>query len=173
MEILSNLKNYLIIVLFCLVSHSTTCIAAQPVAFQQDSLLNQPAPHFKLTDVNGKTYEIAALKGKIVVLNFWFIACHPCVAEMDRLNVIKNSYDPTKVVFLALSVDGTEALKIFLRTHNFEYHIVPNATQVANQYQIYAYPTSMVIDKKGIIRFIQAGGPAIETHLPAAINSVM
>lgn len=134
------------------------------------NLLNKPAPDFKLKDIDGKAWSLSELQGKVVVLNFWFILCKPCVAEMTSLNRIKKSYAPGKVVFLALSTDNNEAIKSFLKTHTFDYNILPNASKIGELYDIYAYPTSMVIDRNGIIRFIQVGGPNIEDNLRSAIN---
>jgi peroxiredoxin len=138
---------------------------------QDDStLLNKPAPKFELHDLTGKICSLENLKGKIVVLNFWFIACKPCVNEMPVLNEIKKNYDPAKVVFLALSLDGKEAINAFLQNHKFDYNILPKAASVGEKYNIYAYPTSMVINARGIISFVQIGGPNIGGNLRAAIN---
>jgi len=141
---------------------------------QEDStLLNKPAPKFELRDLNGKICSLENLKGKIVVLNFWFIACKPCVNEMPVLNEIKRNYDPAKVVFIALSLDSKEAIKAFLKNHRFDYTILPQAASVGEKYSLYAYPTSMVINARGTISFVQVGGPNIEGNLRAAINMTL
>lgn len=138
---------------------------------QDDStLLNKSAPKFELRDLNSKICSLENLKGKVVVLNFWFIACKPCVNEMPVLNGIKKSYDPAKVVFLALSLDSKEAIHAFLQNHKFDYTILPKAASVAEKYNLDAYPASMVINARGIISFVQIGGPNIEGNLRAAIN---
>jgi peroxiredoxin len=139
----------------------------------ESSMLNKPAPGFRLKDITGKTYSLQDLKGKIVVLNFWFIGCKPCVNEMPVLNAIKKGFDPSKVVFLALSPDKTGAVKSFLRNHPFDYTILPDANEVGKTYDVYAYPASMVIDVGGITRFIQIGGPDIGENLSSAINSAL
>jgi peroxiredoxin len=136
-----------------------------------DSLtLNTPAPEFSLRDLKGKLYSLKNLKGKIVVLNFWFIACKPCVNEMPVLNAIKKSYGSDKIVFLALALDQPSAIHAFLKDHPFEYTILPGAKKTAENYNLNAYPASVVIDKKGIIRFIQIGGPNIGQNLANAIE---
>ena len=161
------MKYYLLLALLALLN------IKPGIAVGQEKLLNKPAPAFTLADVNGKIYSLSELKGKIVVLNFWFIACKPCVNEMARLNEIKARYDASKVVFLALSFDKKEAIQDFVKTHEFNYTLFPDAAKVADKYNVYAYPASMVIDSKGIIRFIQIGGPDIEHTLPDAIKGVI
>jgi len=141
---------------------------------QDDStLLNKPAPKLELRDLNGKICSLENLKGKIVVLNFWFIACKPCVNEMPVLNEIKRNYDPAKVAFIALSLDSKEAINAFLKTHKFDFTILPKAESVSGKYNLGAYPVSMVINARGIISFVQIGGPNIEGNLRAAINMAL
>jgi len=159
------MKYYLLFTLLIFLSVKFNPAAAQ------EKLLNKPAPGFVVTDINGKSHSLFELKGKVVVLNFWFIACKPCVNEMARLNEIKAEYESRKVVFLALSTDKKEAVQSFIKTHQFSYTIIPQAAKIADRYQVYAYPASVVIDTKGIIRFIQIGGPDIEHTLPAAITA--
>jgi peroxiredoxin len=138
---------------------------------QNDSiLLNKPAPKFELQDLTGKVCSLENLKGKVVVLNFWFIACKPCVNEMPILNEIKSNYDPAKVVFIALSLDSKAQITAFLKIHQFDFIILPKAESVSKKYNLGAYPASMVINDSGIITFIQIGGPSIEGNLRAAIN---
>lgn len=139
-----------------------------------DSLaINSPAPDFYLRDLKGKWYSLKDLKGKIVVLNFWFIACKPCVNEMPVLNAIKESYDPAQVIFLALSLDHRDAIHDFLKGHQFEYTILPGSKETADKYKMNAYPASVVIDNKGITRFIQIGGPNIRENLSKAIERAL
>lgn len=140
---------------------------------EDDSLLGRLAPGFELLGMDGQLCTLEKLKGKVVVLNFWFRNCKPCVNEMPTLNSIKERYDPSNVVFLALTFDTKDEVGDFLRTHAFSFKILPNAGLVANEYGIAAYPASMVIDRKGIVRFVQVGGPDIDKTLPSAIDKAV
>lgn len=161
------MKYYLFLALLILLNVKSIPATAQ------EELLNKPAPNFILTDITGKSYSLSALKGKVIVLNFWFIACKPCVTEMAMLNAISAKYKIRKVVFLALSSDKKEAIQNFLKTQEFSYILFPEGAKIADSYQVYAYPTSMVIDSQGIIRFIQIGGPDIGHTLPVAIEAAI
>lgn len=116
--------------------------------------LNEPAPDFAFKDLTGESFSLASLKGKIVVLNFWFTQCGGCIAEMAELNKLKHAYDGKDVVFLAITFDDAAKIKTFLEKKKFEYAIIPDAKKTCNDYDIYGYPTSMVIDRKGAVRFI-------------------
>ncbi|MBS1628003.1 MAG: TlpA family protein disulfide reductase [Bacteroidetes bacterium] len=114
---------------------------------------------FKDKDIEGNKLSIKDLKGKIVVLNFWFVACPPCKAEIPDLNRIVDKYkDNTDVVFIAIALDDAYAINEFLKTTPFKYHIIDNGRYIANgNYGITSYPTHVVIDKEGIIRFHTTG----------------
>lgn len=169
-----QMKRYLFVFLIGIIVNTAGYLSANAAIIPGDStLLNKPAPKFELPGMDGKIYAPGDVKGKVVVLNFWFINCKPCVNEMPVLNGIKNSYDPKKVVFFALALDKKEAINTFLQSHKFDYTILPNAAAVIDNYDLQAFPVSIVIDPSGIIRFIQVGGPNIGGNLTAAINAVI
>lgn len=58
----------------------------------ESELVDTVAPPFSVTDINGNEYSLESLKGKIIVLNFWFVECKPCVQEMPELNELVEIY---------------------------------------------------------------------------------
>ncbi|WP_454803194.1 redoxin domain-containing protein [Mucilaginibacter phyllosphaerae] len=135
-----------------------------------NALLNKPAPDFTLKDLTGKQWRLTELKGKTVVLNFWFTTCPACIQEMPELNQLAGSYKNHPVIFLALGRDDAIAIKRFLKVRPFAYTHLQNADSVGDLYQVNSYPTSIVIDPKGIIRFVQVGGEDIKDRIATAIN---
>jgi len=131
------------------------------------------APDFELTDMNGKQYRLKDLKGKVVVLNFWFTTCVPCIAEMPELNSIKEKYKDREIVFLGLGRDPAGLIKDFLKKHVFDYTLLPDAINAAEAYSISIYPTSIVIDRTGTIRYVQVTGTDIRESLSREIDSVL
>lgn|GEM_PF-1437126 len=119
------------------------------------SQMNKPAPLFSVVDVDGVKYDLNELKGKVVVLNFWFIGCAPCKKEMPELNKLVEKYKSKNVVFLAFEVNDNTPDKIKAVTSgNFNYTMIPaKRNGISVQYKIKTYPTSYVIDQSGIIRF--------------------
>lgn len=122
-------------------------------ALVMKAMLNKPAPEFTATDLNGKSYKMDELKGKTVVLNFWFIGCKPCVMEMPHLNKLVAKYGSEDVVFIAFALDSEVALKKFLVKNPFNYNIIPDAGKIAqDNFKVNSFPTSIIIDKQGLVQ---------------------
>ncbi|WAC12472.1 peroxiredoxin family protein [Dyadobacter pollutisoli] len=137
------------------------------------SMLNKPAPDFKLTDLQGKRWTLQDLRGKIVVLNFWFTSCAPCIEEMPELNELVKDYDGKNVVFLALTFNSGEQVKTFQKKRTFNYTLLPNSREVDKKYQINLWPTSIVIDQAGDIKMIMHSSPKVREEITSAVNSLM
>ena len=119
-----------------------------------DSKLTAPA--FSMTSIDGEKFELAALRGKIVVLNFWFTGCEPCIAEFIKLNGLVDKFKPKGVIFIAPTLDDIPKLQTFLKEHPFKYHVIPNAGGlILGPYNDgsgnLAFPTHVVIDREGKI----------------------
>jgi len=116
------------------------------------------APAFKINDMEGKEIELESLKGKVVVMNFWFINCSPCVEEMPELNSLVKKYkDNEDVVFLAITHDKKANVEAFLKKKAFDYNILPDAQQIMDDYIVMGFPTNIVLDKKGDIQYQSMG----------------
>lgn len=135
-----------------------------------------PFKPFKERDMNGKKFDIKALAGKVIVLNFWFINCPPCRMEIPELNKIVDKYkDNSDVVFVAMALDDASALQDFLKTTPYQYNIIDNARYIAEKYGIKTYPTNVVVDKAGNVKFHSSGyGPStpywLEKEIAGALN---
>ena len=112
----------------------------------------------KLVTMDGKKYVLKDMKGKVVVLNFWFINCPPCRMEIPHLNNMVESFrEREDVVFLAVALDQSYELKDFLKEMPFQYGIVDAGSYVASRYGINLFPTHVVIDKEGKVIFHTSG----------------
>ncbi|MBO3699936.1 peroxiredoxin [Roseivirga sp. E12] len=123
----------------------------------EDPLLNKVAPDFQATDLAGNKVELSAFRGKLVVLNFWFIGCKPCIMEMPDLNELVKEYEKEDIVFLAIGLDRLSSIDTFLANEKFDYRIIPEGRTIAHDYDVYAYPTHFVLDKDGVVVFSQTG----------------
>jgi len=115
-------------------------------------------PPFNVTSIDGEKLDLAALRGKVVVLNFWFIGCAPCRVEMPGLNQLVSEFKGKDVVFIAFATDAAEELQTFLKEKSFNYRIVPAASKTAEAYEVNAYPTHVIIGKDGQIISRLTGG---------------
>jgi peroxiredoxin len=138
-----------------------------------EGMVGKAAPEFELKDMNGNQFRLKDLNGKVVVLNFWFTSCIPCIAEMPELNSLKEKYKDQEVLFLGLASDTKVRVQDFLKKHAFEYTLFPDATNAAEAYGILIYPTSIIIDRTGTVRFVQATGTDIKESLSREIDKVL
>jgi len=109
---------------------------------------------FSGRDMNGKLVDTKQLKGKVLVINFWFTTCPPCKAERPYLNKIVDAYkSDSNVVFIAVALDQKEQLETYLKEHEFKYNVIPEGMKIADSYKISGYPTQVIVDKEGNVAF--------------------
>ncbi|SFH50406.1 TlpA family protein disulfide reductase [Pedobacter insulae] len=113
---------------------------------------------YKLTDINGNKYDIRNAVGKVIVLNFWFINCPPCKAEIPDLNNVFTQYKDNKdVIFLAIALDEKYDLKEFTKKSPFLYNIIPSGRFYTEKHDVKSYPTHVIVGKDGLVKFHTTG----------------
>lgn len=116
--------------------------------------IGQEIESFSTHDMNGNKIKLKELRGKVVMINFWFIGCPPCMGEIPELNKLADQYkDNPNVVFVAIALDSRYDLKKFLKTTPFNFAIIDNGRFFANIYNIHLYPTSVILNKEGKVAF--------------------
>ncbi len=129
---------------------------------QVDAFFNQigmQAPSFELTDRSGNKYNNENLEGKVVVFNFWFVNCPPCREEIPELSELAQAYkNDDDVVFLAPSLDDWEAIDKLTSKTPFDYVVFDEHIELRSNFKVPAYPSHVIIDKKGVIRLATVGG---------------
>jgi peroxiredoxin len=114
--------------------------------------LGKEAPLFHLSDLNGKTVELSALRGKAVLLDFWSTACGPCVREMPNIQMIAKEHKPDLIVW-AVSFDQPERDRKWLAQHQQEFPTLSDTEyEVSDLYKVPGIPAAILIDRRGVIR---------------------
>ena len=141
------------------------------------ALKGKPLPDFVFKDILGNTYTPEDIKGKVVVINLWFISCAPCIEEMPELNKLVKEYENNDaVLFLALALDEKgPRLNTFLETHVFNYNIVPDSQDyIIKKLQTNSFPTHIVLDKNSNVVFTLSGFiPGVGELIKSSINSFL
>jgi len=110
------------------------------------------APNFTAKDINGEPINFRDLKGKVVVLNFWFIGCPACIAETPKLNQLAENFaDVDDVVFIALTYEPTGKVKHYLSREKFNYRVAGDAQPALDMFVFSGYPKNIVIGRDGKI----------------------
>ncbi|SDK65504.1 Peroxiredoxin [Pedobacter sp. ok626] len=129
-------------------------------------IVNEAAPDFSVTDVNGKKVSLADFKGKTIVLDFWATWCGPCVASFPAMQMAANRYakDPN-VKFLFIHTwdnvpDPLTDAKNFLSKRDYKFDLymdlVNQSTKrspAADSFKVKGIPAKFIIDGHGRIRF--------------------
>jgi len=117
----------------------------------------QKAIYFNVTDINGNQYSLDRLKGKVIVMNYWFSACRPCVMEMPELNKLVDKYKDKDVVFIGFTYHIKYNIERFIRRFEFKYNLIPESQIEILNYHVETYPTHIVIDQNGYIVLREEG----------------
>jgi len=117
------------------------------------------APALSLADVDGKAWNLAALKGQVVALNFWATWCEPCRAEMPSLELLAAQHERDGLTILAVNYkESLPTVKRFLETLPFSLPILldrdGNAT---GDWTPRIFPTTVLIDRAGVPRLSVLG----------------
>ncbi len=133
---------------------------------------NQQQPSFAAITMDGSRIDTAELKGKVVVLNLWFINCANCRDEIKMLNLVVDEYKNNKdVVFIALAASKKTDLEKFLAKNPFKYQVVPSAEMIIfskfgtpdkNGEIDMPFPMHYVLDRSGSIIMKMQGKKGVD-----------
>ncbi|MGZ3405895.1 MAG: TlpA family protein disulfide reductase [Polyangia bacterium] len=119
----------------------------------------QRAPEFSLPSLKGSTVALSQLRGKVVLVDFWAQWCEPCKKELPQLDRLSKEYSSKGVVVLAVNIDKQRdnAERMVKQLGLTLDVLLDPAGSVAGSYDLPKMPTSFVVDKKGIVRFVNEG----------------
>ncbi len=135
----------------------------------------KPAPALKLKDLDGKTLDLAQLKGKVVLINFWATWCPPCRREMPSMERLSRAFKGQPLAVLAVDVgedpDTIDAFTSQLDTMPTFPILLDTRSHTMQSWKVAGLPTTFLVDKQGRIVATAIGGR--EFDHPEIIRAIM
>jgi thiol-disulfide isomerase/thioredoxin len=163
----------------CLVA-ACAAVLAGPAAAADSAVLKpwpakQKTPALRLSGLDGKDWDLAQLRGKVVVVNFWASWCGPCVDELPVLNQLA-SKDPARVAVVGANYkEPLDTIERFAAAHPFAYPVLRDRSgEMFKAWTAGVMPTTILVDRQGRARWrsvgeIKAGDSGLQAKIDALL----
>jgi peroxiredoxin len=133
-----------------------------PTEEAKDELLpiGAVAPDWTLPLVSGNTLHLNDLRGKLVVMDFWYKACVPCRTQMITLEKLHGKFSPDEVVFVGINTMDDplkDKLDVFLKNRNISMPSVYRGNSIQARYNVQGSPALFIIDRQGKVVYTASG----------------
>jgi|GEM_PF-1296781 len=135
---------------------------------------HEAAPLFNIKTIDGRNFTLSGLKGKYVLLDFWATWCVPCMDEIPFIKTIQKNYQTNKLTIIGISQDrDLNKLREVVKQKSMNWlHILDRERDISRLYGINAFPTLILINKKGNIIYKSNYVMNDEEELPKILNKL-
>ncbi len=140
---------------------------------QRAALIGKPAPDFEpAIQAGAKLPSLSALKGKVVLIDFFATWCGPCVLAMPHLEELHQKLAGKGLTVLGVSTESSAIVARAAEKYNVTYSLASDENEgVSGSYRVFALPTMVLIDRKGTVREVSiADSDAIDAALMKALK---
>ncbi|MBI3651826.1 MAG: redoxin domain-containing protein [Acidobacteria bacterium] len=160
-EGVAELKKYL-----DLEPNSPTAESAREVIKHPKLASVQPATDFKVKGTDGKELSLKALRGKVVLLDFWASWCGPCRQEMPAVKQVWQKYGGENFVIIGINLDDSKsAFASYMKSEGITWPQYFDGqgweNKIARLYGVHAIPHTVLIDEEGIVRAVGLRGTTL------------
>lgn len=148
-----------LIIFFSFVT-AITAFAQNPYEEYKRNWKGKALPEINLQTIDNQLINNETLKGKVVLLNFWFTSCPGCKVEYPGLQTLKERFkNQGEVVFISIANDDAAYLENFLQKNPLNFKHVASGKQIADNYfKVLGYPTNIIVDQNGVVQHVKIGG---------------
>lgn len=127
-----------------------------------EALLGQPAPAFEGKLLDGSNFDLGSLKGRVVVMDFWATWCPPCVVSIPSIQKMSEKYADQPVTVIGINQDQqkTKTVQSFVDKKKITFAQVMDDGSIGNSYHVTGIPTTVILDKEGVVQYVHVGGSA-------------
>jgi peroxiredoxin len=128
-----------------------------PADYQRATLLGRPAPDFQAPPITGgKPIRLSSLRGQVVLLDFFATWCGPCVQALPGLERLHEKLGARGLQVIGISTEAPDALAAGVKQHRLGYTVISDGDEeISARYHVYALPTVIVIDRRGVVQVVQ------------------
>jgi thiol-disulfide isomerase/thioredoxin len=148
-----------------LIGRSVTTPQSVPPPYDSYTKVGAPMPQFTVTTLDGKRFDVAGLKGKVIIVNLWATWCGPCKEEMPRLEkeVWKNA-NPSDLAMIAIAREETnEKIAAFRKENSYTFPMAEDPNRrIFNLFASAGIPRTYIVGRDGKILFQSLGYTAPE-----------
>jgi len=117
--------------------------------------INENIYSYELSDIQNNRIDFNDYKGKPLVVHFWATWCPICKLEAGNIEWVSDTYN---VITIAVKSGSDEELNEFMREHELSYNVIPDQHgELAKKFNIEAYPTTLIYNGKGELKFTEVG----------------
>jgi thiol-disulfide isomerase/thioredoxin len=154
-------EAFVLVLLFCGACGGAAGIGSGGTSSSGDkhAMVGVHAPAFSRPAVVGQsTLSTDGAKGKVLVVDFWATYCRPCEKEFPKLQALADKHGGSMLVYGLSEDESTEGIAAFVKKTGVRFPIGwDQGNTISQRYKLEKMPTSYVVDKKGIIRFVHGG----------------
>lgn len=171
-----NVRRFLVAASLAALIPSLPAAAAAlpPLAHGLTQQAPKPAPALRLPDLDGKSHDLAKLRGKVVLVNFWATWCPPCRREMPSMERLSQALAKEPFVVLAVDVgEDTDTIEAFASQLDVAptFPVLLDAdSRAMTAWKVGGLPTTFLVDKQGRVVASAIGGR--EFDHPEMIESI-
>ena len=142
----------------------------------ESALVGKPAPEISLNFLDGKKFQLADHKQKVIILDFWASWCGPCLQVMPQIDKVAHEFADQGVELYAVNLEESpDKIKAALERLKLETNVILDRDgRVAERYGATAIPQTVIIDRDGkVARLFVGGGARFDDQLRGALKSVL
>ena len=138
---------------------TAVCCLAMCPALSHAVGVEQTAPDFTLKSLEGSNLRLNEYRGRVVLINFWASWCGPCRQELPLLDRIHQRYQDAGFAVLGVNVEGQAGPASAMATKTgVTFPVLVDENQIVSElYDLEAMPSSVVVDRDGVVRYVHRG----------------